>query len=113
MLEQIFTSRSDGGNRPLHLLLKGTNFQINVWKALLAIPAGHLVSYRHLATGLGRPRAFRAVASAVAANPLAYLIPCHRVILGTGRIRQYRWGSARKKAMIAWEAAVRQTTPER
>jgi AraC family transcriptional regulator, regulatory protein of adaptative response / methylated-DNA-[protein]-cysteine methyltransferase len=113
VLEQIFTSRSGGGNRPLHLLLKGTNFQINVWKALLAIPAGHLVSYRHLAAGLGRPRAFRAVASAVAANPLAYLIPCHRVILGTGRIRQYRWGSTRKKAMIAWEAAVRQTTPER
>ena len=113
VLEQIFTRRSSGDNRPLHLLLKGTNFQINVWKALLAIPAGHLVSYRHLAAGLGQPRAFRAVASAVAANSLAYLIPCHRVILETGRIRQYRWGSTRKKAMIAWEAAVRQTTRER
>lgn len=113
VLERIFTGRLGSGNRPLHLLLKGTNFQINVWKALLAIPVGHLVSYRHLAAGLGRPRAFRAVASAVAANPLAYLIPCHRVILGTGRIRQYRWGSTRKKAIIAWEAAVRQTGRER
>ncbi len=112
VVEQIFNSASTGGTRPFHLLLKGTNFQINVWKALLAIPAGHLVSYQYLATTLDRPQAFRAVASAVAANALAYLIPCHRVILGTGRIQQYRWGSARKKAIIGWEAATRQRLAE-
>lgn len=106
-IERIFTQQADG-QRPFHLLVKGTNFQINVWKALLTIPAGQLVSYQDLATTLGNPRACRAVAGAVAANALAYLIPCHRVILETGRIRQYRWGSTRKKAIIGWEAAKKQ-----
>ena len=106
-IERIFTQQADN-QRPFHLLVKGTNFQINVWKALLAIPAGQLVSYQDLATALGNPRACRAVAGAVAANALAYLIPCHRVILETGRIRQYRWGSTRKKAIIGWEATKKQ-----
>ena len=90
---------------PFNLLLKGTNFQINVWKALLRIPQGQLVSYQAVAEYMGRPKAFRAVAGAIAANPVSYLIPCHRVIAKTGKIHQYRWGSTRKKAMIGWEAA--------
>ncbi len=108
VIGQIFARRSGGKGRPFHLLLKGTNFQINVWQALLRIPAGRCLSYQDLATGINRPRACRAVAGAVAANSLAYLIPCHRVILKTGRIHQYRWGMARKRALIGWEAAARE-----
>jgi len=91
--------------RPFNLLLKGTNFQINVWKALLGIPEGLVVSYQDIASYIGHPKAFRAVANAIAINPVAFLIPCHRVIAKSGRIHQYRWGSARKKALIGWEAA--------
>ena len=90
---------------PFNLHLKGTNFQINVWKALLSIPEGWVVSYQDIASYIGHPKAFRAVANAIAINPVAYLIPCHRVIAKSGKIHQYRWGSARKKALIGWEAA--------
>lgn len=105
IVRQIFGRRNADTPRPLHLHVKGTNFQVNVWQALLAIPFGRLVSYQDIATGLGKPNAVRAVASAVAVNPAAYLIPCHRVIAKTGKIHKYRWGDTRKKAMIAWEAA--------
>ena len=90
---------------PFNLHLKGTNFQINVWKALLSIPEGWVVSYQDIASHIGHPKAFRAVANAIAINPVAYLIPCHRVIAKSGKTHQYRWGSARKKALIGWEAA--------
>ncbi len=90
---------------PFNLHLKGTNFQVNVWKALLSIPEGWVVSYQDIASHIGHPKAFRAVANAIAINPVAYLIPCHRVIAKSGKIHQYRWGSARKKALIGWEAA--------
>ena len=93
------------GSRPFTLQIKGTNFQINVWKALLNIPKGFITSYQDIAAYIGHPKAFRAVASAIAINPVAYLIPCHRVIAKSGKIHQYRWGSARKKALIGWEAA--------
>jgi AraC family transcriptional regulator of adaptative response/methylated-DNA-[protein]-cysteine methyltransferase len=102
---QIFGMRNADTSRPLRLHVKGTNFQVNVWQALLAIPSGRLVSYHDIATSLGKPRAARAVASAVAGNPVAYMIPCHRVIAKTGKFHKYRWGATRKKAMIAWEAA--------
>jgi AraC family transcriptional regulator of adaptative response/methylated-DNA-[protein]-cysteine methyltransferase len=85
--------------------LQGTNFQINVWKALLRIPEGWVVSYGDIAAYLGKPTAFRAVANAVALNPVGYLIPCHRVIAKSGSIHRYRWGSVRKKAILGWEAA--------
>ena len=91
--------------RPFYLQLKGTNFQINVWQALLTIPAGCVVSYQDIASHMGHPTAVRAVANAVAANPVAYLIPCHRVIAKSGKVHRYRWGSTRKKALIGWEAA--------
>jgi len=90
---------------PFNLHLKGTNFQINVWKALLSIPEGWVLSYQDIAAHIGHPKAFRAVANAIAINPVGYLIPCHRVISKSGKIHQYRWGSARKKALIGWEAA--------
>ena len=87
----------------LHLLLKGTNFQIKVWEALLKIPPAALVSYGQLAGRLGMPRAARAVGAAVAANSIAWLIPCHRVIRDDGSCSNYRWGVDRKLALHAWE----------
>lgn len=103
-VEQIFNSAASERNR-LALWLKGTSFQIKVWKALLSIPAGSLVTYSIVAQCIGANKAVRAAASAVACNPIAYLIPCHRVINSTGRMGKYACGSARKKAMIAWEQA--------
>ena len=81
----------------------GTNFQLRVWRALLEVPCGCLVSYGQLASAIGQPNAARAVGSAVGANPLAYLIPCHRVIRETGVLGEYRWGRERKRALVAWE----------
>jgi len=96
-----------GPRVPIRLWLKGTNFQIKVWEALLRVPEGELVSYSHLASAAGKPSAVRAVASAVAANPVAWLVPCHRVIRSSGVLGQYRWGPERKAALIGWEAARR------
>ncbi len=107
IVNSIFTHDPTRESQPFNLFIKGTNFQINVWKALLKIPGGSVVSYQDIASYIGRPKAFRAVASAIALNPVAYLIPCHRVIAKSGKIHKYRWGSLRKKAMIGWEAAKR------
>jgi AraC family transcriptional regulator of adaptative response/methylated-DNA-[protein]-cysteine methyltransferase len=92
---------------PLRLLVHGTVFQVRVWQALLKIPPGALVSYGSLAAAIDQPAAARAVGSAVGQNSLAYLIPCHRVIRETGIIGDYRWGSVRKRALVAWESAAR------
>lgn len=91
--------------QPLHLLVRGTNFQVKVWEALLRVPSGQVVSYQHVAQSIGQPRALQAVGSAVGANPVALLIPCHRVIRKEGALGEYRWGSATKKALIGWEMA--------
>jgi len=90
---------------PLGLLVHGTNFQIKVWEALLRIPPGRMTTYAALAASVGRPRAARAVGSAVAANPIGYLIPCHRVIRGTGAFGDYRWGRLRKLILLSRELA--------
>ena len=92
------------GQPPIRVLLKGTNFQIKVWEALLKIPAGAAVSYGALAEAAGRPGAGRAVGTAVGRNPIAYLIPCHRVLRSNGAVGGYRWGTARKKAMLGYES---------
>jgi AraC family transcriptional regulator of adaptative response/methylated-DNA-[protein]-cysteine methyltransferase len=89
---------------PLPLLVRGSNFQIKVWEALIRVPPGSLVCYEDLARFAGAPEATRAAASAVAQNAVAYLIPCHRVIRKTGAFGEYRWGAARKRALLAWEA---------
>lgn len=102
---KIFAPPPFADQGPFNLLVRGTNFQIKVWQALLNIPPGFMVSYQDVASWLGKPKAFRAVANAVALNPVAYLIPCHRVIAKSGRIHKYRWGQERKKALIGWEAA--------
>jgi AraC family transcriptional regulator of adaptative response/methylated-DNA-[protein]-cysteine methyltransferase len=83
----------------------GTNFQIRVWRALLEIPPGHVWSYGDVARRIDAPKASRAVGRAVGQNPICYLIPCHRVIRGMGVFHGYRWGTARKRALLAWEAA--------
>lgn len=93
------------GDGALHLVLRGTPFQLKVWDALLRIPAGATISYAGLAERLGRPGSARAVAGAVAFNPVSWLIPCHRVLRGDGSITGYRWSPARKRVLLAWEAA--------
>ncbi len=95
-----------GEQHPLRLAVTGSNFQIKVWEALLRIPQGQVVSYRQLAEAIGQPTAARAVGNAVGANPVGWLIPCHRVITGSGATGNYRWGPARKAAMLAWESAL-------
>ncbi|UYG01291.1 bifunctional transcriptional activator/DNA repair enzyme AdaA [Halomonas sp. GD1P12] len=94
-----------GDARALSLHVAGTNFQVAVWRALLAIPAGELASYGQLAKALGKPGASRAVGSAVGANPVALWIPCHRVIQQSGALGGYRWGVARKQMVQAWESS--------
>jgi AraC family transcriptional regulator of adaptative response/methylated-DNA-[protein]-cysteine methyltransferase len=89
----------------IKLHLKGTAFQLKVWEALINIPMGHLSSYSLISGAIGQPGASRAVGSAVGHNPVAFLIPCHRVIRSTGETGEYHWGSTRKTAMIGWEAA--------
>lgn len=89
--------------KPIHLLLKGTPFKLQVWQALLGISEGQLATYSHIAETMENPKAIRAVASAIACNPIAYLIPCHRVIRKTGVLNEYRWGKERKAAMIVRE----------
>lgn len=89
----------------IKLHLKGTPFQLKVWEALINIPMGHLSSYSLISGAIGQPGASRAVGSAVGHNPVAFLIPCHRVIRSTGETGEYHWGSTRKTAMIGWEAA--------
>jgi AraC family transcriptional regulator of adaptative response/methylated-DNA-[protein]-cysteine methyltransferase len=97
------TPPADAG--PLRLLLRGTNFQLNVWKALLRIPSGSVASYEDLAALAMVPGAPRAVGNAVGANPIAYLIPCHRIIRKSGEFGNYGGGPTRKKAMLVWESA--------
>lgn len=94
----------------INIFVKGTNFQIQVWKALLNIPEGKLVTYKDIAEIVGIPGASRAVGSAVGSNPVSFLIPCHRVINKIGIIGNYRWGKLRKKAMIGWEASKQSST---
>lgn len=90
---------------PLVLHVKGTNFQIQVWQALLNIPLGGLTTYQGLANSIGKPTAARAIGNAVGRNPIGYLIPCHRVIRSSGEIGGYRWGLDRKTALLGWEAS--------
>jgi AraC family transcriptional regulator of adaptative response/methylated-DNA-[protein]-cysteine methyltransferase len=87
------------------LHLKGTPFQLKVWETLLKIPSGQLTTYGTIAKSVGLPMASRAVGTAIGANPVAFLIPCHRIIQSTGVLGQYHWGSTRKQAIIGWEAA--------
>lgn len=102
LIDRIFyTPQKNAG--PLHLFVKGTTFQLKVWEALLRIPSGSVTTYQGVAEYIGQPRAVQAVGSAVGANQLAYLIPCHRVIRKDGVLGEYRWSPARKKGILGWE----------
>jgi AraC family transcriptional regulator of adaptative response/methylated-DNA-[protein]-cysteine methyltransferase len=94
----------------IKLHLKGTQFQLKVWEALLKIPMGDVSTYSGIANSINNPNASRAVGTAIGDNPVAFLIPCHRVIRSTGDFGKYHWGSIRKTAMLGWEAA--KTNPE-
>jgi AraC family transcriptional regulator of adaptative response/methylated-DNA-[protein]-cysteine methyltransferase len=100
IFSQDWSSLSD-----IKLHLKGTQFQLKVWEALLNIPMGRLSTYGAISEAIGNPGASRAVGSAIGSNPVAFLIPCHRVIRSTGETGGYHWGNTRKRAIIGWEAA--------
>ncbi|WP_312967151.1 methylated-DNA--[protein]-cysteine S-methyltransferase [Acinetobacter gerneri] len=99
---KIFSTNHDELSQ-IKLHLKGTDFQLKVWESLLKIPMGQLATYAEIAQEIGKPKAVRAVGSAIGSNPVAFLIPCHRVIQSSGIFGEYHWGKARKTAMIGWE----------
>jgi len=103
LTEEIVRRLTDEPRDTLNLHLCGSAFQVKVWQALLTIPEGQVTTYQRLAKRIGALRASRAVGSAVGANPIGYLIPCHRVIKSTGAVGEYHWGSARKTALLALE----------
>lgn len=103
-IKMIFGGRMDGGKK-LHVLVKGTNFQVKVWEALLRLPMGSVTTYQEIAKSIDNPNALQAVGSAVGSNHVAYLIPCHRVIRKDGVLGEYRWSPMRKKSIIGWEMA--------
>ena len=105
LIDRIFNPSFTDTGTPLHLILNGTNFQIKVWEALIKIPFGVVVSYEDVAIQVGIPGATRAVGSAVGKNPISFMIPCHRVIRKTADFGNYGGGTARKKAILGWEAA--------
>ncbi len=104
LARRIFSPGPVRTTSPLRVLVRGSAFQVKVWEALLAIPAGAVSSYAALASRVGSPRAVRAVANANAVNAVAYLIPCHRVIRKSGALGGYRWGLGRKLAMLSFES---------
>jgi AraC family transcriptional regulator of adaptative response/methylated-DNA-[protein]-cysteine methyltransferase len=104
-IKGIFSPTASSIKEPVKILLHGTNFQLKVWEALLCIPKGAVTSYSTLSDAVGHSGASRAVGNAVGHNPIAYLIPCHRVLRTSGEIGGYRWGTPRKRAILAMEAA--------
>jgi AraC family transcriptional regulator of adaptative response/methylated-DNA-[protein]-cysteine methyltransferase len=105
---KIFMQACDATRRPtLRAFVRGTPFQLRVWRALLRVPSGSLTTYGRLAEAVGQSRAARAVGSAVGANPIAFIIPCHRVIRETGALGNYHWDPIRKRAILGWELSSR------
>jgi len=106
LVKKIFAFPGEHEPAPLHLFVRGTNFQIQVWQALIRIPFGKVVTYEDVARHIGMPGANRAVGNAVGRNPIPFLIPCHRVIRKLGEFGNYGEGPERKKAILGWEAAL-------
>ena len=105
---KIFTQpRQNQSSRPLRAFVRGTPFQVRVWRALLSVPTGSLTTYGRIAHAIGQSKAARAVGSAVGANPISFVIPCHRVIRETGALGNYGGGRVRKRAIVGWELASR------
>ena len=100
----VFDPEAWQPDRPVRIIMIGTDFEVRVWQTLLRIPMGRAVSYADIARHLGKPTAARAVGSAVGRNPLSFVVPCHRVLRGDGQLGGYHWGLTRKRALIGWEA---------
>jgi len=104
LVDRLFDAANQ--KAPLFLHIKGTNFQLRVWEALLKIPGGQCCRYEDIARQIDAPRAARSVGTAIGKNPISWLIPCHRVIRGTGVVGHYRWGQLRKQSLLVWEQGV-------
>ena len=104
-VERIFKTEEWQGERPLQVVLLGTDFQVRVWKSLLKVPFGQAVTYSDIARDIGQPTASRAVGAAIGANPISFVVPCHRAIGKNGALTGYHWGLTRKRAMLGWESA--------
>jgi AraC family transcriptional regulator, regulatory protein of adaptative response / methylated-DNA-[protein]-cysteine methyltransferase len=111
LADKIFNDRGESSSRRLRAFVRGTEFQLRVWRALLQVQAGSITTYGRLAEAVGQTRAARAVGSAVGANPIAFIIPCHRVIRETGALGHYHWDPVRKRAIIGWELSFRDRSP--
>jgi AraC family transcriptional regulator of adaptative response/methylated-DNA-[protein]-cysteine methyltransferase len=103
--ERIFQPGRWTSDQPLRVVLIGTDFQVSVWQSLLKIPFGKAVTYSDIAKDIGRPTAMRAVGAAVGANPISFVVPCHRALGKNGALTGYHWGLNRKRAMLGWESA--------
>jgi AraC family transcriptional regulator of adaptative response/methylated-DNA-[protein]-cysteine methyltransferase len=101
---RIFDRKLWRPDRPLRVVLIGTDFEVRVWETLMRIPLGRATTYSDIAGSLGAPKAARAVGAAVGKNPVCFVVPCHRVIGKSGELTGYHWGLTRKRAMLGWEA---------
>ncbi|ESR26088.1 methylated-DNA--[protein]-cysteine S-methyltransferase [Lutibaculum baratangense] len=103
---RIFDTGAWSPDTPLRVVLIGSDFEVRVWETLLGIPFGRATTYGDVASRIGRPTAARAVGAAIGRNPISFVVPCHRVVAGTGRLTGYHWGLTRKRAMLGWERAI-------
>jgi AraC family transcriptional regulator, regulatory protein of adaptative response / methylated-DNA-[protein]-cysteine methyltransferase len=106
LVAEIFQPGQWSADRPVRVVLIGTDFEVRVWEMLLTIPVGEAVTYGALAERLGRPGAARAVGAAVGRNPISFVVPCHRVVGSNGALTGYHWGVPRKRAILGWEAGI-------
>ncbi|MCF1743900.1 methylated-DNA--[protein]-cysteine S-methyltransferase [Methyloterrigena soli] len=106
LVRQIFDASRWSVDQPVRVVLIGTDFEIKVWETLLSIPCGKATTYGTIANQLGRPNSARAVGAAVGANPISFVVPCHRVVGSTGALTGYHWGVPRKRAILGWEAGI-------
>jgi len=106
LIAHAFDPNQWSAERPVRVVLIGTDFEVKVWETLLKIPVGHATTYNTVATHIGRPTASRAVGAAVGKNPISFVVPCHRVVGSTGALTGYHWGVPRKRAILGWEAGV-------
>ena len=103
---RIFDTGAWSPEQPLRVVLIGSDFEVRVWETLLGIPFGRASTYGDVAARIGRPSAARAVGAAIGRNPISFVVPCHRVVAGSGKLTGYHWGLTRKRAMLGWEKAM-------
>lgn len=106
LVGQVFAPHQWSADRPVRVVLIGTDFEVKVWETLLKIPCGRATTYAQVARSIGRPSASRAVGAAVGKNPISFVVPCHRVVGSSGALTGYHWGVPRKRAILGWEAGV-------